>query len=396
MKSYLHKFQTLGFIIVLSAFSFAIKAQTVCEWRLNSPTYSAVDPDGAGPATGSVTFTMQIHTISGTVSNVNAISTGWSYQSASSMIPTTPGCAVVSNPANVTMSAAFLAGGFAFTTVNQCGSFNQTVGGHDFDKRAVGTLDGTDINISTTWIDVYTVTLWTLGATPPEAGYVIINSSEGGTPGEFSTYAVSDDQANEYAANSLTYDTPLVLGSSVLPVLFTKFEAGCNNSGAVVSWSTGSEFNSNYFELQRSITGSDWTSVATIKAAGNSSTGHTYQQLDLNGGKAYYRIKQVDLDGHPIYTSVIRTNCDRKAIDMVIYPVPARDILNVVVRADRSLKTQLFIVDGLGKIVIRRDATLLNGNNTFLFDLKGLASGAYIIRSNAPGVEVNKTFNIIR
>ena len=197
-----------------------------------------------------------------------------------------------------------------------------------------------------------------------------------GSPGAFPTYAVSDNAANEYAANSLTYTTPLPLGSSILPVLFTKFDAGCTNNGAMVSWSTGSEFNSNYFELQRSTNGNDWTSVATVKAAGNSSTGHTYQQLDLNGGQAYYRIKQVDLDGHAIYTSIIRTNCERKAIDMVIYPVPARDILNVVIRSDKSLKTQLLLVDGVGKIVRKMEVTLSNGSNTFLFNLKGLASGA--------------------
>ena len=81
---------------------------------------------------------------------------------------------------------------------------------------------------------------------------------------------------------------------------------------------------------------------------------------------------------------------------MVIYPVPARDLLNVVIRSAKSLKTQLLIIDGVGKVVRRIDATLLNGSNTFQFDLKGLASGQYIIRSNAPDVELNKTFNIVR
>jgi hypothetical protein len=339
---------------------------------------------------------MQIHTVSGTINNVNTISTGWSYQSAASMIPTTPGCAVVSNPANVTLSAALLAGGFAFTTVNQCVAFSQMTGGQNFDSRAVGTLDGTGINISTTYIDVYTVTLWTLGSVPPEGGYVVINSGTGGAPGEFTTYAVADNMANEYVANSLTYATPLALGSTLVPVLFTKFDAGCTNNGARLSWSTGTEFNSDYFEVQRSLNGNDWTAVGTVKATGNSSTGRTYQQLDLEGGPAYYRIKQVDMDGHSIYTSIIRTNCARKSLDMAIYPVPARDILNVVVSSGKSLKTQLLLVDGNGKIVRRIDASLFNGSNTFLFNLRGLASGEYIIRSKSPGVELSKKFNIIR
>jgi len=390
---YLYKLQPLALIIFSTVLSSNINAQT-CEWRLTNATYSSVDPDGlGGPAMGSVTFTMQIHTISGTVTNVNDISTGWSYNSASLMVPTTPGCAVVSDPANVTMSPAFTTGGFSYTTVNQCGDFTQMAGGQSFDKRAVGTIDGTAIDISTTWIDVYTVTMWTLDNL---GANVIINSSDGGSPGEFTTYAVSDNLANEYTANSLTFDTPLMVGPGTLPVLFTKLGASCNTNGATVSWTTTSESNTNYFELQRSSNGNNWTSVSTIKAAGNSSTGHTYQLPDFNGGTSLYRIKEVDLDGQPVYTSVIRTNCEVKPIDMVIYPVPARDLLNVVVRSAKSLKTQLIIIDGVGKVVRKMDATLLNGSNTFQFDLKGLASGQYIIRSNAPDVELNKTFDIIR
>ena len=389
---YLYKLQSLVLIIFSTVPYSNLNAQT-CEWRLTNATYSSVDPDGAGPALGSVTFTMQIHTTSGTITNVNTISTGWSFQSANLMVPTTPGCAVVSNPANVTVSAAFTTGGFAFTTVNQCGTFSQTAGTKNFDTRTVGTLDGTSIDISTTWIDVYTVTMWTLDNI---GGYVIINSSDGGSPGQFTSYAVADQLANEYIANSLTFDTPLAVGPGTLPVLFTKLGASCNSNGATVSWSTTSESNTNYFELQRSINGNDWTSVNVIKAAGNSSTGHTYQLPDFNGGASLYRIKEVDMDGQPIYTSIIRTNCEVKAVDMVIYPVPARDLLNVVIRSVKSLKTQLLIIDGVGKVVRKIDATLLNGSNTFQFNLNGLASGEYLIRSNAPGVELNKTFNIAR
>ena len=390
---YFYKIQAVTFIIILLLSSFLSNAQPTAEWRLSNPTYSSVDPDGAGPAVGSVTFTMQIHTVSGTISNVNDISTGWSYQSANFMIPTTPGCAVVSNPANVTMSSSFLGGGFAYTVVNQCGDFSQTAGAQTFDKRAVGTLDGTSIDITTTWIDVYTVTLWTLNNT---GGYVVINSSEGGSPGEFTTYAIADNLANEYAANSLTFDTPLLLGPGVLPVLFTKFEAGCTNNGAIISWSTGSEFNSNYFELQRSENGNDWTSVNTIKAAGNSSTAHTYQLPDFSGGKMFYRIKQVDINGNPIYTSIIKTNCEVKGLDVVIYPVPARDILNVVIRSDKALKTQLQLTDVSGRTVRRMDVSLTNGSNTFLVNLKGLASGEYILRGSNPDAVLIKKFNIVR
>ena len=102
---------------------------------------------------------------------------------------------------------------------------NFTTGSQTFDRRAVG-YSGTEVpsTLTTTYVDIFTVTLWTLSTVNPEGGYVVINSGAGGTPGAFSTYAVSDDLANEYVANSLTYDTPLALGTGALPVLFTKFD----------------------------------------------------------------------------------------------------------------------------------------------------------------------------
>lgn len=396
MKTYF----TIKSSIVLIVFSICFVQQTVvaqiCEWRLANATYNTTDPDGAGPATGFVTFTLQAHTVSGTVTNVNAISTGFSYQSSNAMIPTTPGCAIVSNPANITVSPYYVSGGFAYTTVNQCGIFSQSAGGQSFDRRAVGTMDGTNVTITTTWQDMFTVTLWTLGSSFPQGGRVIINSGAGGSPGEFTTYAISDADANEYVANSLTYNTPLELGGS-LPVLFTKFEAKCNSNGTLISWATAQEQNSNRFEIERSENnGTDWKLVGTVQAAGNSSKDINYQQLDLSGGAALYRIKQIDNEGKFLYTAVERTNCQVKNTSIAIYPIPANNVLNVVIKSDKAVNTQFMIYDVSGKLVKRVSTSILNGNNNLRIDLTGLIAGQYLLRTNDPAIEINKVFIIAR
>ncbi len=383
-------------VLFLSNRSFS---QT-CEWRLANQTYSSVDPDGAGPATGSATFTLQAHTVSGTVANVNAISTGFSYQSAFAMIPTTPGCAIVSNPANITVSPFYTTGGFSYTTVNQCsvltpGGSEITTGGQTFNRRAVGTMDGTSVNITTAWQDMFTVTLWTLGSSFPQGGYIIINSGAGGTPGEFTTYAIADDLANEYVANSLTYTTPVALGGA-LPVLFSKFDAKCTNTGTLISWATTQEANSSRFEIERSTNGTTWANIGSVAASGNSTSNRAYQQLDLIGGTALYRIKQIDKDGQFIYTDVARTNCQVKNISSVIYPVPAKDMLNVVIKSDRPVRTQLMVYDMQGKLVKKVDVGITAGNNNFRINLIGLAPGDYMLRSNDAVIELNKIFTVAR
>jgi hypothetical protein len=242
---------------------------------------------------------------------------------------------------------------------------------------------------------MFTVTLWTLGSGFPQGGYVIINSGENGAPGEFTTYAISDLGGNQYTANSLTFGTPLALGGTV-PVLFTKFDAKCTNTGTLISWATAQEGNSKNFEVERSTNGTVWTTVATVPAAGTSVSERNYSQIDLNSGVAMYRIKQVDRDGQVIYTGVERTNCSVKNITSLIYPVPAYDALNVVIKSDKNIRTQLMVYDMQGKLIKKLDAAIVSGNNTFKIDLIGMASGDYMLRSSDPAVEINKIFTIAR
>ena len=380
-------------ILAFSAFNNGF-AQ-LCEWRLTNETYSAVDPDGAGPATGSVTFTLQVHTVSGTIPGVTGISTGYNYQSTKAMVPTAVNCALASSPANITISTAFLAGGYSYLDVNQCGSFVQVGGGQTFDRRAVGTLQaaGAGVTITTAWMDIFTVTLWTLNGSYPQGGYVSINASSGGTPNPFDSYAIADVIPNEYIANSLTFNTPLAVGGT-LPVQFTKFETKCTNTGTLITWATAQENNSSSFEIERSTNGSNWTNVGSIEAAGISVSEKAYQQVDLNGGNAFYRIRQVDKDGAFVYTAIERANCAVKNISSLIYPVPTSDVLNVVIKSDKAIRTQLQVFDMHGKLVKTQDLNILNGNNNFRINLSGLAAGDYIIRSNEASLELNKVFTI--
>ena len=376
------------------------KAQ-VTEWRLVNAVYSAIDPDAAGPALGSVTFKLQIHTIAGSIPNINVLATGWSYQSTKAMIPTTPGCTIVSNPANVVVSPAFVTAGFAYTVVNQCNIVNFTIGGKIFDRRAVGTLDGTGITLTTAWTDVMTITMWTLSSTAPQGGFALINSGSSSTtdltaPNLFTTYSVSDVDGTEFPVNSLTMNPALSLTGSVAPVQFSKFNATCNDKGASIQWATAQEQNTKSFEVEKSFDGNNWKTIATVKAAGNSSLEKNYQQLDINAGAAYYRLKQLDNDGKISYTSIATTTCTPKQIDMVIYPVPAKDVLNISISSFKNAKTTLAIYDATGKQVKVINENIVIGNNNIQLNLDGFVSGQYVIRSLDAGLEINKKFTILK
>ncbi len=386
--------------IILLYFSFYNKTYSQeFQWRVVNPVFTATDPDGAGPATGSVSFTVQLRTVMpGAIIPISAITIGVSYQLANAMLPTGVPCGTSSGavqPSNILMSPSFP--GYTYNAVNHCsGVVNFTTGGQTFNRRAVGTIDGgAEIPITNAWTNLYTTTLWSLGIASPQAGYIALNSTNLASPGPNSNFELSDDAANTYQAGSLTYITPLAIGS-VLPVTYTNFTAGCNEKGALVKWTTGTELNADYFELQRSNKdGIEWSTVSKIKAKGNSTTETSYEQMDLLGGAALYRLKQFDLDGTFHYSNIIRTNCDPRNIEIVIYPVPAKDVLNLVIRTDKAVKTYFEIYDASGRLVKKVNAAILSGNNNLPVSLLGLANGQYMIRSTDPALPLNKKFTIL-
>ena len=93
---------------------------------------------------------------------------------------------------------------------------------------------------------------------------------------------------------------------STLPVTFTAFTAAANGSDITLTWSTSQEFNNNNFEVQRSFDGSNWTVISVVMGAGNANTAANYKVVDHNmtAAAAYYRIRQVDLDGNYSFSAV--------------------------------------------------------------------------------------------
>jgi hypothetical protein len=246
-------------------------------------------------------------------------------------------------------------------------------------------------SITNQWDTLLYITLNTLQPAYPQGGYAYMLATTE-NPGA----ALSDPFFLQFPF-AVNGGGDLPLGDlGTVPVLFSQFDAKCSGNGTLISWATAQEANSDYFEVQRSRDGSTWKTIGRTPAAGNSSISRSYNQLDLEAGNALYRIKQVDKDGQAIYTNIERANCEVKNISSVIYPVPAKDVLNVVIKSDRAVRTQLMIFEISGKLVKKLDANVQNGTNNFRIDLKGLTSGDYIIRSSDEGIELNKQFSVIR
>jgi hypothetical protein len=180
------------------------------------------------------------------------------------------------------------------------------------------------------------------------------------------------------------------------PVIFTYFNADCNDKGALLSWETATEENADYYEVQRSADGANWKTVDKVDASGNSAVARQYQYLDLEGGNVQYRLRQVDIDGKATYTNIRSTSCEGKSFSSTLYPVPARDKITLVVRSDRAVTTNLQILDLNGRAVKQLRTNINNGNTNIIIDVNSLPQGEYMLMSTDPSVRINKKFVIAR
>ncbi|MFT7073848.1 MAG: hypothetical protein ACJAX3_002848, partial [Patiriisocius sp.] len=98
----------------------------------------------------------------------------------------------------------------------------------------------------------------------------------------------------------------------VLPVELASFETECLGKDEIVSWTTVSENNSDYFKLEYTYDGFVYFPIETINAAGDSESELRYNvRVENNEMKQrYYRLKMVDTDGEFTYTDLISSkNC---------------------------------------------------------------------------------------
>jgi hypothetical protein len=86
---------------------------------------------------------------------------------------------------------------------------------------------------------------------------------------------------------------------AVLPIELISFDVVNVSNDAHLNWTTASEFNSDYFEILRSIDAINYESVGKVDA-GNFSTqnlNYTFVDYDLSPNIYYYKLNQVDYNG---------------------------------------------------------------------------------------------------
>lgn len=138
-----------------------------------------------------------------------------------------------------------------------------------------------------------------------------------------------------------------------LPVELLQFNGKWEGEDIRLYWSTASEHNNNYFEVERSRDGIHFTSIGKVFGVGNSTRINTYEFYDTEPtpGINYYRLVQYDFDGTSSFSRIIALSASATNYQLfTVVPNPSSDHFTVLFAPDFT-GASLTITDALGKMV---------------------------------------------
>lgn len=167
---------------------------------------------------------------------------------------------------------------------------------------------------------------------------------------------------------------------TTLPVGLADFNVEYDGEYVDFTWTTITETNNDYFTVETSTDGENWTELTTVQGAGNSSEPLNYSihYLDrLTEAIHYYRLKQTDFNGAFSYSEIESIKIDMEK-DFSVYPNPFVGELNILLPLEKAGNAVISIYDLKG-ISVYENTVQTSGLIFLDKNIETLEPGTYII-----------------
>lgn len=190
---------------------------------------------------------------------------------------------------------------------------------------------------------------------------------------------------DNWSENGISFDMnwsnqPANIIDCILPVEFLDLEAFPKARQVDLVWTTASEHNSAYFNVERSAEGVNYTVIGTVDAMGYSQSLTEYAFTDNAPlkGMNFYRLDQVDADGQRVYSKVVTANYRWGNVPLTIYPNPAGESLWANFELAHEGTARWRILDASGRMVSEGQVGVVSGMNQLEVPLE-IEAGSYTL-----------------
>lgn len=215
-------------------------------------------------------------------------------------------------------------------------------------------------------------------------------------PTSLLTWSQMANTVNDTAANYLyttqtvsTFGQKFIIGAvpsgMVLPLEFTSFTARRVGDHNQLNWSMDNLQGVNRFEVERSINGVDFSTIATVSV--NTRTSYSFADIIGNDITYYYRVKAVIHTNDVKYTGIIAIKSMKTAYFALVGNVVQHQ-LKLQYSAASNAYVRIVTTDG--KLIM--NSRLTDNTTSNLLDVSRLASGIYFVQYVSAGEVVTERF----
>ncbi len=181
--------------------------------------------------------------------------------------------------------------------------------------------------------------------------------------------------------------TRVPTGNGALPVVLVNFSGTLKGNNVLLDWSTSAEYSSKEFQLERSNDGITYRKLATVAAAGFSTTAKKYTYLDVEATEVnYYRLKMVDIDGSNKQSDVVIVKNSALLQSAAVVNNPFSNHIDVRFARLPKGGVTLRLIDLSGKLIAVKQNYQPSLSSIIRFDIdRPLSRGIYILQVENDG-----------
>jgi hypothetical protein len=179
------------------------------------------------------------------------------------------------------------------------------------------------------------------------------------------------------------------------------FKARLQNQLVNLDWTVLCRQEVDHFIVERSIDKTSFNNAVIISGKPTVNEAESYHTTDdisnITSDIIYYRLKTILQNGRTSTGNIIVVRRNNKSgIDVQVAPNPVKNIMQVIVNSNASSKTDIYIMDGNGKVIQKFTERLLPGGNTFIYNQAGnLPAGVYYLRLNIGDQVLIRKFSVL-
>jgi hypothetical protein len=168
--------------------------------------------------------------------------------------------------------------------------------------------------------------------------------------------------------------------SAVLAVELLDFQGVAANKSVDLTWTTTSEKDNDYYQIERSKDGKTFEKIGQVKGNGTTNVKQAYSFRDESPlwglGANYYRLRQIDFDGTSTTSNIISVTPSENKEKLQVYPNPAQNTLTIAFNqgvGNTSNVANFKIINVLGQEILR-------GTVNQSVDISALPMGSYVVK----------------